>query len=395
MKFDITDIKNKDGEVKLPAEIPEQEEQPFKEKEQPVADEQPVAEEEQPVVEEEQPVVEEERPVVEEERPAAEEETTEAGTLQPIITYVKQNPMIFVTLGVILVLLVLLVISILKGKKKSNTGEKSAEVMPEEKLSTITQPQAEGNAVKTVPVKAASVHEQGSREDQQDSFGISDYMEQGKGLLAVVADGMGGLDNGKAVSSLAVNTCFDVFYSLPNYISHTDMLLQMAVHSNQAVNQMLKVSGRSGSTLVAAIIGNGQLHYLTIGDSHIYLYRGGALLQLNREHIYREELSLEALNGRISIHQANNDPQAKSLTSYLGIGRVPYLDRNYEGIKLVSGDKILLASDGVFGTLSQEQMEEALQLSAEKAAEKIGNMVAAANRPYQDNYTAVVLEYEG
>lgn len=387
MKIDITDVENKDGEVNLPTEVSGSEEQPFVEKEE------PVTEEEQPVAEEEQPLAEEKQPVAEEEQPITEKETTEAGTLQPVITYVKQNPMIFVTLGVILVLLVLLVISTLKGKRKPDISDKPEEAEPEEKI--VTAPQPENAAINVKPVKTASIHEQGAREDQQDSFGISDYMDQGKGLLAVLADGMGGLDNGKAVSSLTVNTCFDVFYSLPNYISHADMLLQMAVQSNHAVNQMLKASGRSGSTLVAAMIGNGQLHYLTIGDSHIYLYRGGALLQLNREHIYREELSLEALNGRMSIHQANHDSQAKSLTSYLGIGRIPYLDRNYEGIKLVSGDKIILASDGVFGTLSQEQMEEALQLSAEKAAEKIGNMVAVTNRPYQDNYTAVVLEYEG
>ncbi len=345
MKIDVTDIEKKDGEAKLPTGISNL------------------------------------------------EESEEAGTLQPVITYVKEKPMIFAALGVILVVLVILLISALKSKKKSKSGGKSEEIMPEEKVSTITQP--EGEAERTVPVKAASVHEQGAREDQQDSFGISDYMEQGKGMLAVVADGMGGLTNGKAVSSLAVNTCFDVFYSLPNYISHADMLLQMAVQSNNAVNQMLRASGRSGSTLVAATIGSGQLHYLTIGDSRIYLYRGGVLLQLNKEHIYREELSLEAVNGRMSIHQVNNDPQAKSLTSYLGIGRVPYLDRNYEGIKLVSGDKIILASDGVFGTLSQEQMEMALQLPATEAAESLRELVSAANRPYQDNYTAVVLEYHG
>lgn len=386
MKIDVTDIEKKDGEVKLPSGISNlEEEEPEVEEEQPVTEEEPVAEEKQPVTEEEQPVAEEK----------PQEESQEAGTLQPIITYVKQNPMIFAALGVMIVLLVILLVSNLKGKKKLKVEEESVEALPEEKVSTITQPQAEGEAVKAVPVKTASVHEQGAREDQQDSFGISDYLEQGKGMLAVVADGMGGLTNGKAVSSLAVNTCFDVFYSLPNYISHADMLLQMAVQTNSAVNQMLRASGRSGSTLVAATIGNGLLHYLAIGDSHIYLYRGGALLQLNKEHIYREELSLEAVNGRMSIHQVNNDPQAKSLTSYLGIGRIPYLDRNYEGIKLVSGDKIILASDGVFGTLSQEQMEMALQLPATEAAEKLRELVSAANRPYQDNYTAVVLEYQG
>lgn len=375
MKIDVTDIEKKDGEIQLPEGFPGTEEEPE-------IFEEPVTEE--PEVQEEEPVVEVE-----------ETETQEAGTLQPVITYVKENPVLVGALGVVLILLVLLLISTLRGKKKGKVEEAKKEELPKEKETTLTQPEAENQNQQHIPVSAASVHEIGAREDQQDSFGISDYMEQGKGMLAVVADGMGGLTNGKAVSSLAVNTCFDVFYSLPNYISHADMLLQMAVQSNSAVNQMLRASGKSGSTLVAATIGSGQLHYLTIGDSHIYLYRGGALLQLNKEHIYREELSLEAVNGRMSIHQVNNDPQAKSLTSYLGIGRVPYLDRNYEGIKLISGDKIILASDGVFGTLSQEQMEMALQLSAAEAAEKLRELVSAANRPYQDNYTAVVLEYHG
>lgn len=363
MKIDVTDIEKKDGEIQLPEGFPEVEKKPE------------VSEE----------------PVVE--RPEA--EVQEAGTLQPVITYVKENAVLVGALGVVIILLVILLISTLCGKKKGKAAKSKIEELPEEKETAVTQPEEENQDQSNIPVSAASVHEIGAREDQQDSFGISDYAAQGKGLLAVVADGMGGLTNGKAVSSLLVNTCFDVFHSLPAYVAKEDMLLQMAVQSNAAVNQMLGVSGRSGSTLVAASVANGQLYFLTVGDSRIYLYRSGALLQLNREHIYKEELSLDAVNGRMSIYEVNNDPQAKSLTSYFGIGRIPHLDRNYEGIRLIKGDKMILASDGVFGTLSLEQMEMALQLPAKEAAEKLREQVAAANRPYQDNYTAVVLEYRG
>jgi len=159
------------------------------------------------------------------------------------------------------------------------------------------------------------------------------------------------------------------------------------------VNQMLRGQERSGSTLVAATVRDGMLHFLTVGDSRIYLYRGGALLQLNREHIYQEELAVKALNQIVSQQQVRGDRQAHSLTSYFGIGRIPAMDRNYEGIRLVDGDKILLASDGVFGTLSQPQMEAAMSRNVTEAAKLMGEWVRTANRPHQDNNTAVILEY--
>ena len=156
---------------------------------------------------------------------------------------------------------------------------------------------------------------------------------------------------------------------------------------------MLRGQERSGSTLVSCVIRNGYLHFLTVGDSRIYLYRGGALIQLNREHIYQEELACRAVNQEVSLPQVRGDRQAHALTSYFGIGRIPYIDRNDEGLKLLSGDKILMASDGVFGTLTQAQMEAALTQDVSAAARTMGELIRQANRPHQDNNTAVVLEY--
>lgn len=241
----------------------------------------------------------------------------------------------------------------------------------------------------------AAVHQHiGSREDQQDTYGVSDpnaYAQNG--VMAIVADGMGGLANGRVVSSALVRTFQEGFrYARPG-VDCADMLLDLAVRANSGVNQMLRGKERSGSTLVAATIRGGMLHFLTVGDSRIYLYRGGALLQLNREHIYQEELAVKALNQQVSQQQVRGDRQAHSLTSYFGIGKIPAMDRNYEGIKLVDGDKILLASDGVFGTLSQPQMEAAMARNVTEAAKLMGEWVLAAKRPHQDNNTAVILEY--
>lgn len=241
----------------------------------------------------------------------------------------------------------------------------------------------------------AAVHQHiGSREDQQDSYGVSEpaaYAQQG--IIAVVADGMGGLSNGRAVSSALVRTLLEGFRNSNPRQNAADFLLEQAVRANSHINQMLRGQERSGSTLVSCVIRNGSAHFLTVGDSRIYLYRGGTLIQLNREHIYQEELAGKAVNQTVSLQQVRGDRQAHSLTSYFGIGRIPAIDRNDEGIKLIDGDKLLLATDGVFGTLSQAQLEAALTQGVSAAARTMGEQIRVANRPHQDNNTAVILEY--
>lgn len=245
-------------------------------------------------------------------------------------------------------------------------------------------------------ITAAVHHHVGARKDQQDSYGVSDLNAYAtNGILAIVADGMGGLANGKAVSSNLVHGMLNYFRQTSGQENVPDMMLDMLTQSNDQINRMLQGADRSGSTLVSAIVRGGYLHFLTVGDSRIYLYRHGVLLQLNREHIYQEELALKAVNHIVPLAQVTGDRQAHALTSYLGIGRLTHLDRNYEGIKLEPGDKLLLASDGVFGTLSQEEMEEALRNGIGDATDIIGEKIRKANMQYQDNNTALVLEYHG
>ena len=245
-------------------------------------------------------------------------------------------------------------------------------------------------------IRAGVYQALGARKDQQDSYGMTDpalYAQQG--VLALVADGMGGLANGKAVSSALVNTFLGEYRNLVDREQPQDILVKLSISANQRINQMLMGADRSGSTLVSVMIREGLLYFLTVGDSRIYLYRGGALLQLNREHIYQEELVVKAANCQVPLSQVTGDRQAHALTSFFGSGSITYLDRNYEGIRLVPGDRLMLCSDGVFGTLSQAQMERAMEYDVRTAAETLKNMVLDAGKPHQDNNTCVILEYLG
>lgn len=270
---------------------------------------------------------------------------------------------------------------------------------------TTAQPAAAPAASVAAPVAApvaatgvsAAVHQHiGARKDQQDSYGVSDLNAYAtNGVLAVVADGMGGLANGAAVSSTLVHSLLTYFRQTTGRENTADMMLDMVTQANDQINRMLQGADRSGSTLVSVIIREGRLHFLTVGDSRLYLYRKGILLQLNREHIYQEELALKAVNHIVPLQQVTGDRQAHALTSYLGIGRLTHIDRNYDSIKLEPGDRLLLASDGVFGTLSEQDMENALRSNISQAAEIMGQMILKVNAPYQDNNTALVLEYRG
>lgn len=337
------------------------------------------------------------------------DEGTDTGTIQEDPTVVDDGGFswseggLYIALAVVVGLLVVLVADTLRrrkrGKGRARGAGKAPVTVTEEGFAQDLAGDAAGHApvAQSSPIGAAVYQHIGAREDQQDSYGVTRpelYNQQG--VLAVVADGMGGLANGKAVSSAIVRTFADHFPQISGYYAQPqDVLLDLTIRANAQVNQLLRGADRSGSTLVAALLRNGYLHFLTVGDSRIYLYRGGALLQLNREHIYQEELAVKAINQTVSMAQVRGDRQAHSLTSYVGIGRIPCIDRNDEGVKLVKGDRILMASDGVFGTLTQEQMEQALTLSVTEAAKTMGALIREADKPYQDNNTLVILEYKG
>lgn len=241
------------------------------------------------------------------------------------------------------------------------------------------------------PITVGKLHEQGGRKSQQDCFAVSpEELVSTHGLLAVVADGMGGLADGDKVSQTAVASILDGFFSAQG--EPEQILLALAENANRAVNRLLGPNiGKSGSTLVAGLIREGRFHYISVGDSRICLYRDGVLYQLNREHVYRHELSIQAVNGVGTLHEAAAHPKAAGLTSYLGMGQLKYIDIPAQPVTVRPGDKFILMSDGVYNALSEAELSQALSGTATQAAEELGRMIREKAYQNQDNYTAVIL----
>ncbi len=259
---------------------------------------------------------------------------------------------------------------------------------------TLPEPPGSGT------VWVEKLHDQGARTSQQDCFYVSDdrelvpdvtILKGPPGLLAVVADGMGGLADGDKVSQAAVSAMAHGFYQAQG--APQQVLLQLAEQANSAVNRLLGEDGvyRSGSTLVAGLLREGAFHYLSIGDSRICLYRRGVLYQLNREHVYRNELYVNCVNGEETLAGAAGHPKAAGLTSFLGMGRLKYIDLPAEPVAVLPGDRFILMSDGVYNALTQQELAAALSTGPGQTAQALDKTIRAKGYQNQDNYTAVIL----
>jgi len=240
----------------------------------------------------------------------------------------------------------------------------------------------------------------GARSSQQDAFGFSDkddlaFVAHG-GVLAVVADGMGGMAHGGEASHMAVRAFLHAYMA-----KSADETVPAALHraldeANQAVISLAYQADAEdvGTTLVAAVIHGDALHWVSVGDSRLYLWRDRQLTQLNADHIYANDLDRDAANGNISREDAENHPERRSLTSYLGLTRLDLIDHNPQPFPLFGGDRILLCSDGLYVALVESEIAPLFNRDAQQAAEDLVALVLAKNRPGQDNLTVAILACE-
>lgn len=245
-------------------------------------------------------------------------------------------------------------------------------------------------------LRISNVQGIGQRERQEDSFAVLNVQDRRKreeeGLFALVADGMGGMEDGREASEFVSDSMCRFF---PNLYLQEDPV--------QALNQQVRsvsaslfenFSGRSGSTLAAAWLQGTRLHWVSVGDSGIFLMRSGGIFQMNREHSYLNDLYLqEFAESRINRKRAEENEDAHRLTSFMGMRDMPWIDQSQLPLNLQSGDTILICSDGISGVLTPPDMLEALRLEPDQGCALLEQMLEEKNVPGQDNYTGIILKY--
>jgi PPM family protein phosphatase len=242
----------------------------------------------------------------------------------------------------------------------------------------------------------------GARHSQQDSFGFADPDDQAflahGGFLAIVCDGMGGMEHGDAASRTAVRAFLDAYSrKLPD--ESIPAALDRSVHeANFQVVSLARSMGMSegiGTTLVAVAMLETSLYFISVGDSGIFHCSSGQFQMINRPHVFANLLDAAVARGTLSQEDALYHPERDSLTSFIGAETLSEIDRNLEPYPLRPGDTILLASDGMFKVLNPDEIRASLQGPGTSWPEVLVQQTLAKQREYQDNVTVLSITLDG
>ena len=247
----------------------------------------------------------------------------------------------------------------------------------------------------------------GARERQEDCFAVLRSPELSfaghAGQIAIVADGMGGMAHGEAASHAAIAAFLEAWQAKPACETIPEALARALRQANGAVVCVAAtcgVEGEMGSTLVAAVVREDQLHWVSAGDSLLLLVRDGEITQLNTPHTFAEELDARVSRGEIADVDAAADEQRSALTSFLGQPHPIHVDRTHRAFPLLAGDLVLIASDGLSNALTEEEILNRLDSAgegpnggpnAQKLADALTVAVDGKRLSGQDNTTVVAL----
>lgn len=243
--------------------------------------------------------------------------------------------------------------------------------------------------------EAANFQMLGMREEQQDAFALINALDKeqaaSRGLLAVLSDGMGGMEQGGDCAQSAVNAVVEAFQES----TFTDMTFFGSYIPALSEELFHQFQGTSGCTLVCAVVQGDSLYWLSVGDSSVYLMRGGRLLKLNTAHNLRTRVLLEQIDRHaVDRELLDRDPEGPRLTAFLGMEALPAPEYTRRPLRLCSGDTLLLCSDGVDGVIDGKRLREILTYPPAQACELLRQEITAFNSPVQDNCTALLIQFQ-
>ena len=174
-----------------------------------------------------------------------------------------------------------------------------------------------------------------------------------RGRLLVVADGMGGAQAGGEASRWAIRVAVERYYDAPG--TNIDVNLRSAIEAaNNSLYQYLRSTNvqQAGCTMAAVVIHGNMLHIANVGDSRVYLLRDGQISQLTRDHSVTQQ---KIDQGLIRPEDAERDPDRNVITRSMGTRPEVRVDV-FPPIQLVSGDVVLLCSDGLTDMVSDAEI---------------------------------------
>lgn len=211
--------------------------------------------------------------------------------------------------------------------------------------------------------------------------------------LFVVADGMGGHENGQEASHLVVQSLSksvvpSVIYG-PTDDNYAELLVEGVHRANLEVyqrNRQAKVD--MGTTIVAALVIDTTAYIVSAGDSRVYLYRAASgLTQVTRDHSTVARL---VENGLIKPEDIYTHPRRNEI--YRSLGHHPSEDLDKFILALQPDDVLMLCSDGLWEMVRDEHIQEIIASTASQPEQTSAALVQAAlDGGGKDNISVIVV----
>ncbi len=236
------------------------------------------------------------------------------------------------------------------------------------------------------------------RENNEDS-----YLVDAENRLFIVADGVGGSPAGEVASQQFIKSLSEAAPNLAETLKEKDPALDRN-HREKVFADLLKViqetnseifrigkeinpTSPSATTCDVMLVADSVAFIAHVGDSRVYLLRGGNIFRVTEDHTFAEQLRAEEIDDPDMVERFRN-----VLTRSIG-GR-PHVDIDALFIHLQPDDRVLMCSDGLTDYLSGQQiLEFALRYNGDELLEHL--VQEAKDCGGADNITAVLVEVEG
>ncbi|MXX06072.1 MAG: serine/threonine-protein phosphatase [Gammaproteobacteria bacterium] len=252
----------------------------------------------------------------------------------------------------------------------------------------------------SIHIDVAGAQIAGSRKRQEDFFAIhKDVALHGevKGILALLCDGMGGHVKGDIASKLACEAFYGCFIDYIG-LDLKDRLGASLVAANEAIRAAAEENPEHegmGTTLIAVVVHKNLLHWISVGDSPLWLKRKKELRRLNADHSMAPVLDKLVEIGEITMDEAKADKGRSQLRSALTGNEFNLVDITDEPLTLALGDDIVLASDGI-RSLETDEINRLLRKGRSRTTQQralaLLEKVSRKNQLPQDNATVVIIK---
>ena len=229
-----------------------------------------------------------------------------------------------------------------------------------------------------------------TRTENQDSIRAESFPD---GVLALVCDGMGGMQNGSAASKIAVAAaeerfCADYTGGMPDE-AVCELLRNCAADANQKVYQAAvrsQMRSRMGTTLVGAFARDDVISIVNVGDSRAYLLPAeGELQQLTTDHTVVQLLFEQ---GTITAEERATHSRRNELIRAIGVSSRVLADT--QTVQLAERDQVLLCSDGLYSMVDAARIAEMMRQHAPEQLPEL--LIAEANaQGGKDNISVILL----